>query len=84
MATTSTTITAASFCQPNEGHVTLTSTGDISATRSFETKDLKQNVTAQEAGEAMVVLLRWHCRNMSNANAKAAAIAGITVATSSP
>lgn len=82
MATTNTTVTAV-FCQPNEGHVTLTAPGLGSV--KMDTSDLAGVPTNAEVAAAIMVLCRFHVRALSAANKKAAAVSGIALAiTSTP
>lgn len=79
MPTNSFTITGSGLCQPNEGHIDLTVTGDISASRPRQDlQDIKLQGEAGKLDQALMTLLAWHFRNTSNANAKAQIQTGVT------
>lgn len=73
--TTSTTTLTASFCSPNGGHVTLSALGLGSVT--VETSELAGVPANSEVGAALIVLARFHMRNLTPAQKRTAAEAGI-------
>lgn len=84
MTTTAFTVSA-TFCQPNEGHVTLTGVGDLTGTLTGNTSDLNIVPSSEEAKRAALTLLQYHVRNLSGQNKKAAGSAGVSFSiTSTP
>lgn len=78
----SATITGLSVCDGGE-HVTLRTSinGGSAFNESFTVTELRQPISADERRTAVSVMARFHCQNMTKAQAWADLVAGVDVVT---